>query len=145
MKTLATCKPSEFLAQTNKIRKAVDRWLTDTDIMNIRKRMPAYEKAGENATADEKVRVIQRNAELDREQTRKNLNAILDAMLDEHPNETLEILALCCFVEPAKVDDYPIGSYLQAITDLISDETVIGFFSSLASLGQTGILTSAKA
>ena len=145
MKTLANCKPSEFLVQTNKIRKAVDRWLTDTDIINIRKRMPVYEKAASNASADEKVRVIERNAELDREQTRKNLQAIFDAMLDEHPEETLEILALCCFVDPAKVDDYPIGTYLRAITDLITDEAVLSFFSSLASLGQSGILNSAKA
>jgi hypothetical protein len=40
MKNLANCKPSEFLKQTNRIRKSVSKWLTDTDIANIRKRMP---------------------------------------------------------------------------------------------------------
>jgi hypothetical protein len=40
MKNLANCKPSEFLSQTNKIRKSVEKWLKLTDIINIRKRIP---------------------------------------------------------------------------------------------------------
>ena len=40
MKNLANCKPSEFLVQTNKIRKSVEKWLTVTDIMNIRRTQP---------------------------------------------------------------------------------------------------------
>ena len=125
MKTLANCKPSEFLRQTNKIRKAVSKWLTDTDIMNIRKRMPQIPVDG---TVEEKAKAVA-------EQTRKNLDAILDAMLEEHPDETLEVLALICFIEPENVDDYRVGEYLTAFTELISDEAVIGFFISLMQLG----------
>ena len=124
MKNLANCKPSEFLAQTNKIRKSVNRWLTDTDIMNIRKRLPDI---GEDATDDE------RRTALDG-QARKNFDAILDAMLEEHPDETLEVLALLCFVEPKNVDDYPMSDYLQAMTDMMNDRAVINFFTSLISL-----------
>ena len=36
LKTLANCKPSEFLKQTNKIRKAAAEWLTATDILEIK-------------------------------------------------------------------------------------------------------------
>ena len=40
MKNLANCTPTEFFRQTNLIRKSVSKWLTDTDIQGIRKRMP---------------------------------------------------------------------------------------------------------
>ena len=40
MKNLANCKPSEFLVQTNRIRKSVENWLTVTDILNIRRNQP---------------------------------------------------------------------------------------------------------
>lgn len=139
LKTLHTCKPTEFLRQTNLIRKSVSKWLTDTDILNIRKRLPVYETAPADASAEERAAVIKRNAAANKVQARKNLSAMLDAMLDEHPDETLEVLALCCFVDPENVDDYPITDYLEAFTSLISDEPVLGFFTSLASLGQTDI------
>ena len=88
MKTLANCKPSEFLRQTNKIRKAVSAWMTATDIANIRARLPEKEPVPENATKEEKVAIIQRNTEKLKKQRIENLNAILDAVLDEHPDET---------------------------------------------------------
>lgn len=143
MKTLASCKPSEFLRQTNRIRKSVERWLTETDIINIRKRMPEYEKADADATIEEKGQVVRRNAEKRRQQIRKNLDAIFQAVLEDHPDETLELLALLCFVEPEHVDDYPVIDYLNAFTELITDEAVLSFFTSLQQLGQMDILTSA--
>ena len=139
MKTLADCKPSEFLRQTNRIRKAVEKWLTDTDILNIRKRMAVLEPVDKNAPEDEQKEVQKRNAKAVRAQVRKNLGAIMDAALEEHPDETLEVLALLCFVEPEDADNHPVSEYLTAFTNLISDEAVIGFFSSLAQLGQTDI------
>lgn len=134
MKNLANCKPSEFLAQTNKIRKSVERWLTATDIQEIRKRVPKYD---DKMSADERIKV--RN-----EQMRANLSAIFDAILEEHPAETLELMALMCFIEPEKADDYPMSAYLQSIGELIADESVLSFFTSLASLGNNGILTLAE-
>lgn len=141
LKTLADCKPSEFLKQTNLIRKAVFNWITVTDIAAIRARLPKYEAAEKDASAEEKAALIKRNAAALKKQQMENMNAILDAMLEQHPDETLEVLALCCFVEPAHVDDYPIGDYLAAFSKLISDEAVLTFFTSLASLGRTNILT----
>lgn len=137
MKTLATCKPSEFLKQTNLIRKSVEKWLTDTDIINIRKRMPILEVAPANADDDEKEMILASNKKKRDEQVKKNLSAILDAIMEDHPDETLEILALCCFIDPENADEYPVRDYLLAINELLSDEAVIGFFGSLARLGQT--------
>lgn len=136
LKTLADCKPTEFLRQTNRIRKAVSAWMTATDIAAIRARLPKYEAAAKDATAEEKAAVIKRNAAALKQQQLANMNAILEAVMEDHPDETLEILALCCFVEPEHVDDYKIADYLNAFTRLINDEAVIGFFTSMAQLGQ---------
>jgi len=124
MKNLANCKPSEFLRQTNKIRKSVSKWLTDTDIMNIRLRQADIP---DDATEEEK-----KEARL--EQAKSNLNAILDAVLDDHPDETLEVLALVCFVEPEDVDNHPVSEYLESVTEMLADKAVIGFFTSLMQL-----------
>jgi len=126
VKNLANCKPSEFLAQTNKIRKAVSKWLSVTDIMNIRKKLPDL---------PEDVSEEDRKAAMTK-QAKENLSVILDAILDEHPEETLELLALLCFVEPKDVDDHPISEYIAAINELIRDDATVGFFTSLASLAQ---------
>lgn len=139
MKNLANCKPSEFLKQTNRIRKAAARWLTMTDILNIRKRLPKFEVAAPGASAEDRADVIRRNADLKRRQAAENVMAMLDAVLEDHPDETLELLALCCFVEPEHVDDHTVSEYLQSFSELISDEAVMGFFTSLAKLGMTNI------
>lgn len=137
MKNLANCKPSEFLKQTNKIKKAVEKWLTDTDILNIRKNAPKLDVISPEWSKEERERVFRENKRKMEQQSNENLSKMLDAILDKHPDETLELLALLCFVEPDKVDDYPISDYLEAISDMISNEAVIGFFTSLARWGQT--------
>ncbi len=76
-----------------------------------------------------------------KEQVKKNLTDIFDSILDEHPDETLEVLALCCFIEPENADDYPVSFYLNAATDLMNDEAVISFFTSLLRWGRTNIST----
>jgi hypothetical protein len=145
LKTLATCKPSEFLRQTNRIKKAVEKWLTDTDIMNIRKRLPVPEVVPLEATVEERAAIFERNKKAVQEQSKKNVSAMLDAILDEHPEETLEVLALCCFVEPDNVDDHPVSEYLAAINTLINDKAVIDFFTSLVLLGRTITSDASKA
>lgn len=137
MKNLANCKPSEFLSQTNKIRKSVEKWLELTDIVNIRRRLP---KGMPEVTADlsdeEKEAVGKKRREMLSHQMRQNLSAILDACLDKHPDETLEVLALCCFVDPENVDDYEMKEYLGAALDMIEDETVVRFFTLLMRLAR---------
>lgn len=140
MKTLASCKPTEFLRQTNRIRKSVEKWLTDTDIKNIRKRLPKKEAIPIDSTEEEREAIEKRNLDSVKDQMRKNFSAILDAVMEDHADETLELLALCCFVEPADVDNHPVSEYLGALAELLNDECVIGFFTSLVRLGETGIL-----
>lgn len=145
LKTLATCKPSEFLRQTNRIKKSAEKWLTDTDIINIRKRMPVLEMVPQDGTDEERNAVFNRNKAKVQEQAKTNISAMLDAILDDHPDETLELLALCCFVEPENVDDYTVGEYLTAFNSLINDKAVLDFFTSLASLAQMNTLKASKA
>lgn len=135
MKNLANCKPSEFLAQSNKIRKAVSEWLTLTDILNIRQQKPKFEI---DMTAEERER-------LTAEQVQKNLNEMLDQILEEHAEETLNVLALMCFVDPKDVDEHPMDEYIEAFNELINNQTVINFFVSLARLGQTNTSGARKA
>lgn len=139
MKTIADCKPSEFLRQTNRLRKSAEKWMKSTDIINIRKRIPAFVTVPPDATQEEKDRINRENETLKAEQAIKNMNAILDSALEEYPDETLEILALCCFVEPEHVDDYPITDYLQAFAEILQNSAVLSFFTSLARLGQNAI------
>ena len=132
MKTLANCKPTEFLVQTNRIRKSVQKWLTDTDIINIRKRLPkGMPVVNDDMPEEEKAKIdLERKAMIDK-QAKDNFEAILDAILDDHPSETLELLALCCFVEPENIDDYPMSFYLESVLEMLQDETVMRFFSLL--------------
>ena len=131
MKNLANCKPSEFLVQTNKIRKSVENWLTVTDIMNIRQNQPKYEDGMSKAEREKAMQA----------QIKENLSAMLDSVLEKHPAETLELLALLCFVEPEDVDNHPMSEYITAFTDLINDKAVLDFFISLVKLGQKGTTT----
>lgn len=130
MKTLANCKPTEFLVQTNRIRKHAEKWLKLTGIMNIRKDVPP---PVEGQSQEERRKVLE-------EQMKKNTSRMLDAALEEHPQETIELLGLMCFVEPENVDDHPISYYLKAFSEVASDEDVVGFFTSLIKLGQTNTL-----
>lgn len=134
MKNLATCKPSEFIAQTAKIRKSVANWIDVIDIVNIRATNPQYKVIPIDASAEEKKMIIEENAKLQKKQAVENTNKILDNMLAVHPQETLEVMALCCFVEPSEVDNHPMDEYLQCIMEMVSNKSVMDFFKFLAQL-----------
>jgi len=139
MKNLANCKPSEFLAQTFRIKKSLQDWLDVTQLMKIRKAKPEKLIKLEGLDEEERKKAIEVNKKLTREQMNKNLNEILNKMLNENAEKTLEIMALCCFIEPEDVDNYPMSDYLEALGELMSDKGVLSFFSSLIQLGQTDI------
>lgn len=135
MKTLANCDPKEFLVQTNKIRKSVASWLSITKILEIRKEKP---NIPEGATPEEKKNAVQG-------QMRKNLMSMLDSILDEHPEETAELLGLICFVDPDDLENHTMAEFLGAFTDIIECPEVIGFFTSLMQLAQNNTSGTAKA
>ena len=126
MKNLANCKPSEFLRQTNRIRKSAETWLKVTEILEIRKTLPEIPN---DIPKDERKTAVE-------EQGRENFSRILDAILEKHPDETLELLALTCFVEPDDVDNHPVSEYLESIGEMLADKAVIGFFTSLMRLAR---------
>ena len=137
MKNLANCTPREFLKQTNKIRKSVAKWLSVTDVMNIRRRKPeGMPEVQEGMTQDEVDAIREKQRHMLAEQAQQNLWDMLDEMLDKHPDETLEVLALCCFVEPEDVDNHPLSEYLHSINELLANSDVRDFFTFLVSVVQ---------
>jgi hypothetical protein len=136
MKNLANCTPTEFLAQSVKIKKTAQDWMNATDIINILRTEPVYIKLPENATAEEKMEVIKQNAKIQQDQGMKNLSKIFDLACEHNPQKTLEILAYCCFVSPEHIDDHPMSWYLKSIAELLNDKDILDFFLSLAQLAQ---------
>lgn len=126
LKNLASCTPKEFLLQTNKIRKSVEKWLTVTDIKDIRRRKPVL---SDNMTESERNDAISK-------QTLENLNSILDEAMEKHPDETLEVLALASFVDPKDVNKHSMSEYLGSLSAIMQDENVMGFFMSLVNMAQ---------
>lgn len=125
-KNLANCTPKEFMVQTRLIKKSVENWLTETDIMNIRKNVPELPEGIDDEEKKAKLK----------EQSAKNLSAMFDAIFDEHPDETVELLALVCFVPVSEIDNYPMTYYMESITELLNDKAVWDFFISLAVAAQ---------
>ena len=144
MKNLANCKPTEFLVQTNKIRKHVAKWLKDTKILDIRKEKPDLVEITDDMTDDQKSAITAENDEKLRVRARENLSKMLDAALEEHAQETMELLGLLCFVEPDHIDDYKPTAYLKEFAEIIGDEDVLDFFTSLIRLESSGILNTAS-
>ena len=134
LKNLATCKPSEFLPQTYKIKKRAEQWLTDTDILNIRKNLPVLEEIDPSAPEETREAVKKANKAATDKQGRENMSRIFDAIAGEHPQETMELLALCCFVEPEQIDEHETGDYLDALAEMMGHRATLSFFVSLVRL-----------
>ena len=134
MKTLANCTPREFLVQTNKIRKSVSNWLTLTNILGLRKEKP---QIAADASEEEKKAALEN-------QVRHNLSSMLDAVLDEHPDETAELLGLLCFIEPEDLNNHSMIEILNNITDILNSKEVMSFFISLMQLENSGIFDTPK-
>ena len=135
-KNLANCKPSEFMAQCGRVAKSAEAWITATDIMNIRKRVPKMMPIPEDATPEQTNQIMEDYKKTLSVSARQNLADIMNSIFTDHPQETLELLALLCFVEPEDVDNYSVSFYLANLADLLNDQDVISFFTSLARLGQ---------
>ena len=134
MKTLATCSPVEFLVQTNKIRRSVESWLTMTKVMEIRKRLPELPQ-GAKPEDVKKAR---------QEQAKKNFSSILDSVLEEHPQETAELLGMLCFIEPDDLENHSMLEIISSVNELIASPEVLSFFTSLMQLVRTVTSDTAK-
>ena len=65
--------------------------------------------------------------------------------MEKYPEQTLEIMAVCCFVEPEDLNNHMMDEYLGAMAELISNQSVISFFSSLVQLGILNTATVSEA
>lgn len=139
MKNLANCKPTEFLKQTVRIKHAAEKWLDSTKILEIMKTVPELKIIDNSMTGEERDRVMSDNRIARKRQVKKNLSAAFDAVMEENPEETLVLLALVCFIEPKDVDEHSMEEYMVAISEMINNEAVVGFFTSLVRWGQMNI------
>jgi hypothetical protein len=139
-KNLANCSPEEFLVQTNKLRHSAERWLKATEVLEIRKNVPKLD-IPKDADPDKIKELMDGHRKEVQKTARENFSRILDAVLEEHPKETLELLALLNFVDPENVNDYRVTDYLANLNEIINDRDVMDFFTSLIRLEQTSGLT----
>lgn len=125
MKTIAELSGVDFLRQCNKIRHGVAEVLKETKVMEIRNRLPEY--TGEET----KEEIVEKR----NEQAKKNLDAMLDVLLEEKPEETIKLFNLLVVYE--KGDKELSGmEMLMTGMSIVSDQRVMDFLSSLMQLGQ---------
>lgn len=126
MKNLANCTPREFLRQTNRIRKAAEGWLKTTKVLELRRKLPTR---AEGLTDQEWDEIVEAHMNA-------TLHKMLDAVLEEHPDETAELLGLLCFIEPEHLDEHSVAELMESFTELMNCREVVDFFISLTRLGQ---------
>ena len=126
MKTIANLSGVEFLRAINRTRHAVEKLMKVTDVLAIWKQNPTF-KGDETP---EEMHEIQRN------QIKKNLNDILDSLLEKHPEETFECIMALCVRDEGEPEPDGIELVMAAF-NLISDQRVMDF---LLQLGKSGLI-----
>ena len=124
MKHLANCTPREFLRQTNRIRRRAEKWLDWTRLKDLRP-------------------PLRDDVPLE-EQIRGGIMALVEAILEEHPDETAELLGLMCFIEPEALDGHTSAELIGALGEMLACPEVIGFFTSSARWGRTATSAAAE-
>lgn len=126
MKTIANLNGVEFLRAINRTRHAVEKLMKVTDVLSIWKKMPSFK-------GDE---TQEQQHEMAREQIKKNLNDILDTLLEKHPEETFECIMALCVRDEGEPEPDGIELVMAAF-NLISDKRVVDF---LLQLGKSGLI-----
>ena len=140
-KNLANCTPDEFLDQTYLIMNAAEKFMKVNDILGIRSRKVEGLQEIPTDNEEEADRVRRENAKKITAQRMKNVKDLLTSMMHTHKSETLELLALCCFIAPEDVNNYTMPFFLRNVGEMISDQDVLAFFTSLGMLEQTCIFS----
>ena len=126
MRTIANLNGVEFLRAINRTRHAVEKLMTVTDVLKIWKKNPTFTG---NETAEEKH-------EMQRKQLKKNLNDMLDTLLEKHPEETYACIMAMCVRDEGEPEPDGIEMVMAAF-NLISDKRVLDF---LLQLGKSGLI-----
>ena len=140
-KNLANCTPDEFLDQTYLIMNAAEKFMKVNDILGIRSRKVEGLQEIPKDNEEEANRVRRENANKITAQRMKNVKDLLTSMMHTHKSETLELLALSCFIDPADVNNYTMPFFLRNVGEMISNPDVLAFFTSLGMVEQTGIFS----
>ena len=125
MRTIANLTGPEFLRAINRTRHAVEKLMSETGVLKIRKNVPKFTG---NETPEERK-------ELERAQVKKNLNDMLDNLLETHPEETYECIMALCVRDEGEPEPDGIELVMAAFS-LISDKRVLDF---LLQLGKSGL------
>lgn len=126
MRTIANLSGVEFLRAINRTRHAVEKLMTVTDVLTICRKNPTF--TGKE-TAEEKM-AMQKN------QIKQNLNDMLDALLEEHPEETHSCIMAMCVRDDGEPEPDGVELVMAAFS-LISDKRVLDF---LLQLGKSGLI-----
>lgn len=140
-KNLANCTPDEFLDQSFLIMNAAEKFMKVNDILGIRSRKVEGLQEIPKDNEEEADRVRRENAKKITAQRMKNVKDLLTSMMHTHKSETLELLALSCFIDPAEINNYTMPFFLRNVGEMISNQDVLAFFTSLAEVEQTGIFS----
>lgn len=138
-KNLANCTPDEFLDQSFLIMNAAEKFMKVNDILGIRSRKVEGLQEIPKDNEEEADRIRSENAKKITAQRMKNVKDLLTSMLHTNKSETLELLALSCFIAPEDINNYSMPYFLRNVGEMISNQDVLAFFTSLAQLEQTGI------
>ena len=140
-KNLANCTPDEFLDQTYLIMNAAEKFMKVNDILGISGRKVEGLQEIPTDNEEEADRIRKENAKKITAQRMKNVKDLLTSMLHTNKSETLELLALSCFIAPEDINNYSMPYFLRNVGEMISNQDVLAFFTSLAQLEQTGIFS----
>lgn len=126
MKTLANCSPAEFMKQGYLVAKKAGELFEKSQVLEIRKNMPTL--SGKE-TVEEKQ-------ELMRKQSKKNISEMLQVLMCEYPDDTVELLGLLCFIPKEEIDNHSGFELFTAGIEVLNSKEVLDFLSSLMKLGQ---------
>ena len=123
MRTIANLNGVEFLRAINRTRHEVEKLMNVTDVLGIWKKKPTF-KGDETP---EEMHKMHRN------QIKKNLSDILDALLETHPEETYECIMAMCVRDEGEPEPDGIELIMAAFS-LVSDKRVLDFLLQLGKL-----------
>ena len=126
MRTIANLSGVEILRAINRTRHAVEKLMKKTDVLTIWRKNPTF--TGKE-TPEERH-------EKQRKQLKQNLNDMLDALLEKHPEETYECIMALCVRDEGEPEPDGIEMVMAAF-NLISDKRVLDF---LLRLGKSGLI-----
>lgn len=127
MRTIANLSGVEFLRAINRTRHAVEKLMKETNVLNIWKKNPEF--TGKE-TAEEKL-------EMQRNQLKKNLDEMLDVLLEKHAATTYECIMAMCVLDKGEGEPDGIELVMAALS-LIADKRVLDFLLQLGRLGLSG-------